>query len=249
MCGRFSNDASPETLARRFGLGASPAVMLSHNQPPSWNIAPSQMIRCITRENTTPKLATMRWGYLPRTGARLLINARSETVMEKPSFRRVVRHQRCLVIATGWYEWAAPRKPYYFYPKDGAPMGFAGIFWHVEAVEGKTDEIKDQQAALPSCVILTTAADAGLAEIHHRCPLVVPPEAYSAWNDPTISTERLQAMLQPPLAADFCFHPVDAAVGSPQQDHAGLISPIENGVSAQQASAKPATSAQLSLFS
>jgi putative SOS response-associated peptidase YedK len=115
------------------------------------------------------------------------------------------------VVASGWYEWAAPKKPYYITRRDDDPMGMAGIYW--------------QSGDARQCVIVTTAADGDLAKIHHRAPLVLAQDAVTTWLNPDTSRRYLDPIIAPTHSATFNWHPVSAEVGSPRISHRGLTMP------------------------
>lgn len=175
MCGRIANTLPSDAMARLFA--AQPANDLP--PVPNFNICPTTRVHVVRSGETGRRLVPMRWGFLPRwykteSDGPLLINARAETVAEKPAFRAACRDRRCLVVATGFYEWTkAPdgtRLPWFFRRRDGAPIAFGGIWqdWGGEA-------------PMATCAILTTAANARVAEVHHRMPLILEPEDWPLW--------------------------------------------------------------------
>ena len=170
MCGRMAITLPPEAMAQLFN--ATPANDLPH--VPNYNVCPTVNIHTVTSDSGTRHLRAMRWGFLPRwykklTGGPLLINARSETIAEKPAFREACRHRRCLIPADGFYEWARKEgeKPilYRAVREDGQPMAMAGV-WQEWEVDGNR---------ITSCAIVTTDANAKMAEIHHRLPVILGP--------------------------------------------------------------------------
>lgn len=190
--------------------GAGPR---GHNAEPQWNIAPSLEVETITASSEPNKhqLGVMRWGIATPQNTRPLINARSETMFEKPTFREAAHARRCLVVASGWYEWSAPKKPYYISRADEAPMGMAGLFW----THG------DER----HCVIVTTAADGDLASLHHRAPLVLEGDAVAPWLHADTGLDDLTPIIKPTASTTFTWHPVTAEVGSTRVSHEGLIKP------------------------
>ncbi len=175
MCGRFTLNVNPRKLTEYFGLTAY--LDLS----PSWNIAPSSQIYSIVAdEKGSRHLKTMRWGLIPswakdETIGSKLINARSETVAEKPSFRSAFKYRRCLIPASGFYEWKTEKgikQPLYISLMSGEPMAFAGLWetWNPKEGEG-----------IESCCIITTAANSFMEQIHDRMPVVLNPEQWSLW--------------------------------------------------------------------
>ena len=205
MCGRFTSTASPEELMRKFG------VTILQNLRPRWNVAPSQQALVITRNGLQNEAVMAQWGLPPASAKQsFLINARAETVQEKPTFRDAFHHRRCMVVASGWYEWSAPKTPWHLQLCDGGVMAFAGLLY------GQ----KDQQRF----VIMTTNADAGLADIHHRAPLVLAPDSYDAWIGGNATTAT--SLLRPAPATWFNWYRVGAEVGKVSQDHPALVTPL-----------------------
>ena len=165
-----------EAMAQLFN--ATPANDLP--TVPNYNVCPTVNIHTVTSDAGTRHLRAMRWGFLPRwykklTGGPLLINARSETIAEKPAFRDACRHRRCLIPADGFYEWERTEgekpRPYRAVRTDGQPMAMAGV-WQDWEVDGQR---------ITSCAIVTTDANAKMAEIHHRLPVILGPNEWSLW--------------------------------------------------------------------
>jgi len=205
MCGRFTSTASPEELMRKFG------VTILQNLRPRWNVAPSQQALVITRNGLQNEAVMAQWGLPPASAKQsFLINARAETVQEKPTFRDAFHHRRCMVVASGWYEWSAPKTPWHQQLCDGGVMAFAGLLY------GQ----KDQQRF----VIMTTNADAGLADIHHRAPLVLAPDGYDAWIGGNATTAA--SLLRPAPANWFNWYRVGPEVGKVAHDHPALATPL-----------------------
>ncbi|PSB54255.1 hypothetical protein C7B61_22460, partial [filamentous cyanobacterium CCP1] len=183
MCGRFTLSQSAEALAIAFDLEEVPPV------PPRYNIAPTQpiaVVRSLTHSSTTSEreLTYLSWGLVPswakdpKIGTKL-INARAETLAEKPSFRAAFKRRRCLIVADGFYEWHRTpegKQPYYFHLQDHQPFAFGGLWEHWE--NGNGDVIE-------SCAIITTAANEVLSPIHDRMPVILEPKGYDLWLDPT----------------------------------------------------------------
>ena len=157
------------------------------------------------------------WADDPGISSRM-INARLETVAEKPSFRRAFKKSRCLMLADGFYEWRKEnggKQPYYVRMQSGQPFAFAGIWesWNM----GEGGEIH-------SCAIITTDANDLMREIHHRMPVIMPPEYYELWLDPGVrEPERLLPLLEPYQAADMEAYPVSRRVNSPSNDEPGCV--------------------------
>lgn len=207
MCGRFSNTATPAQLKASFKV-QMPASR-GHNAEPRWNIAPSLEVDTITATRGQNMLRPMIWGVATPQSSRPLINARSETMFEKPTFRRAAESQRCIVVASGWYEWIGPKKPYYITRKDALPLAMGGLYW--------------QDGGSSRCVVVTTAADGQLADIHHRAPLVIEAENLATWLNADLGHDDVKPIIAPSHAGLFAWHPVSAEVGSTRVNHEGLI--------------------------
>jgi putative SOS response-associated peptidase YedK len=221
MCGRYLLKASEDELRRLFDFIAHP------NLPPRYNIAPTQEAP-VVRQRREPKgqrtIQNLRWGLIPpwaqdpKAGPPL-INARAETLLEKPAFRAAFQRRRCLVPADGYYQWRegdASKQPYLVERRDGASFAFAGIWerW------GPRD---NQAAAIDSFTIITTDTNDFLRPFHHRMPVVLTPENFARWLDPDAQAESLVALLAP--AANDLLHcfPLGRAVNSARADGAELI--------------------------
>ena len=176
MCGRYTVTSAPEAIRALFGYPEQP------NFPPRYNVAPTQPIAIVRLVDGQRQFALVRWGLLPSwvkdpKDFSLLVNARGESLAEKPAFRAALKYRRCLIPADGFYEWKAtgPRKqPYYVHANSGQPLAFAGLW---EAWTGPNGE------ELETAVIVTTRANRTLASIHDRMPVIVPPEAFDLWLD------------------------------------------------------------------
>ena len=205
MCGRFTRTVSPNELMQKFG------VKILHNLRSRWNIAPSQQALVITRNGLRNAAVMAQWGLPPASVKQsFLINARAETVQEKPTFMDSFHHRRCLVVASGWYEWSAPKTPWHLKLCDVGLMAFGGLLY------GQ----KDQQRF----VVITTNADAGLADIHHRAPLVLAPDKYDAWIGGNAKTAA--SLLRPAPANWFNWYRVGPEVGTVVCDHPALATPL-----------------------
>ena len=176
MCGRFAVTLPQDAMVSLFD--ATPANNLPEDE--RYNVCPTTQIAVVTSFEGTRHLRPMRWGFLPHwykspTDGPLLINARAETVAEKPAFRAACRERRCLIPASGFYEWTkdadGARLPWYFYDAAGAPLVFAGI-WQ--------DWARDDQA-FTTCAIVTTSAGETMSEIHHREPVTLAPDQWAMW--------------------------------------------------------------------
>lgn len=207
MCGRFSLTASNEGLVNYFGLARGLAL------EPRYNIAPTQPVAAVRVEEGERRLTLLRWGLIPfwandpKIGYRM-INARAETAHKTPAFRAAFRGRRCLIPASGFYEWdkkEGSRQPYHIRRVDGQPLAFAGLWEHWEAKEG--------QAVIESCTILTTAASEPVARLHERMPVILEPEDFTRWLDPGEQrVERLRALLQPAAPGVLEMYPVSTYV-------------------------------------
>ncbi len=221
MCGRFTLRTPAHRLAEAFGVDALP------NLAPRYNIAPTQDVVAIRRGDAGRELAMLRWGLIPgwakdpAIGARM-INARAETVAEKPSFRAAFRQRRCLVAADGFYEWRktaeapkAPKQPYYIRLESGEPFAIAGLWERWRDPAGQTVE---------SCTLITTEANPELAPIHHRMPVILAPADYDAWLEPA-SADALHDLLRPYPGAEMTAIPIGRHVNNVRNDDPRCIEP------------------------
>ena len=221
MCGRFALKSPKAELIGLFDLAEC------DDYPVRYNIAPGTDIPVIRRSPEGQRvLHLLRWGLIPHwakdpaIGARL-VNARSESVTEKPAFRDALRRRRCLVPADGFYEWKADGKvkqPYYFSAASGAPLALAGIWESWKASDG---------AIVRTVCLLTTQANELMAPVHDRMPVVVGKEHWTGWlGDPI---ENVMMLLKPCASTDLQAWAVDRRVSRAAEDDAGLIAPIERG--------------------
>ncbi|NJL87634.1 MAG: SOS response-associated peptidase [Leptolyngbyaceae cyanobacterium SM1_1_3] len=222
MCGRYTQSHSGEAIAAAFELAAVPTVTVSYN------IAPTQLVSVVLAAESGRQHSLMRWGLVPgwakdpSIGNRL-INARAETVHEKPSFRTAFRRRRCLVIADGFYEWhrlkdSKTKQPYYFQRRDRQLFAFAGLWEHWQ----------NEQEAISSCTLLTTQPNSLLAPVHDRMPVMLPAEVYDRWLNPQEQRpESLQPLLVPYTATEMQRYPVSQQVNNPSHNSLSCIEPIE----------------------
>ena len=219
MCGRMTMTHPADAMAQLFE--AAPANDLP--EVPAYNICPTQAVGVVTSAGGARAYRPMRWGFLPHwyktpADGPLLINARAETIAEKPAFRAAVRAKRCLVPATGFYEWTkgedGARLPWYFTPADGAPLVFAGIWqdWEKEGIRHVT------------VAIVTTGASAWMAETHHREPVRLAPGDWATWLGE--SGEKAAPLMRPAPAGYYDRWRVDARVNSNRASGADLITPL-----------------------
>jgi putative SOS response-associated peptidase YedK len=222
MCGRFTLRASPHQLALAFPGEFPPDLM------PRYNIAPTQGVAALRAgaEAPHPQFIQLRWGLVPSwakdaAGSARLINARAETVAEKPAFRAAFRRRRCLVLADGYYEWQKTEKnkqPYLIHFRDEQPFAFAGLWerWQPTAVA----------EPLESCTIITTAANDLTRPIHDRMPVILDPPDFATWLDPKQGqAERLLSLLRPYASKALAVDPVETWVNNPQHDDPRCVAP------------------------
>lgn len=221
MCGRFVLDVTPDDVARMFDVdGFAPF-------PPRYNIAPGQPIAVVREEHGRRRLELVRWGLVPGwvkdpSAFSKPINARSETVLEKPTFRGAMRHRRCLIPASGFYEWArqagGSRQPFLIRPTAGGVVGLAGLWEEWVDPDGGIHE---------TGVILTTSANAMMSAIHDRMPAVIPPDRFSAWLDCRhVDGREAAGLLRPVPDGFFTAVAVDTRVNAVRNDDAGLTAPV-----------------------
>jgi putative SOS response-associated peptidase YedK len=217
MCGRYTLSTPAGRLAEEFQLDSTVEI------PPSYNVAPTQQVAAVLEDEGGRRLEMLRWGLVPSwaddpdIGARM-INARSETAPEKPSFRRAFRGRRCLIAADGFYEWKREeggKQPYYFRMQDGRPFAFAGLWESWDKGGGE----------LLTCTILTTSPNSVLQGIHDRMPVILPHDAYNAWLDPDADREELGELMIPYPGDDLETYPVSRFVNSPRNNDERCIEP------------------------
>lgn len=221
MCSRYSLTSPPEAVRALFQLARLDGF------PPRYNIAPSQPIVVVRTDAPSNRMAgLMRWGLIPswvKDPARfkMLINARSETVGDKPSFRAAFRHRRCLVPADGYYEWTTTpsgKQPHLIRSRDGSPFAFAGLWENWLGPDGSEIE---------TAAILTTAANADLSVIHDRMPLILKPADYDAWLDCSPgSGAHVMDLLQPPRAGGLEIVAVTRKLNNSRLEGADLQTPV-----------------------
>jgi putative SOS response-associated peptidase YedK len=214
MCGRFSLTANNDELHQRFGFS------VLQNLVPRWNIAPSQSSLVLRQRGLELGAEMAEFGKPAGPQHKRLINARSETVTQKPTFKEAFIYRRCLVVASGWFEWSAPRQPWHIQLRDGRVMAMAGLYF---------DAPKGQSAQF---VILTTDADGSLQDVHHRCPLVLPASHWSVWLSG--NAEQAKNCLVPPSSRFFNAYRVHPDVGNIKNDNAALVAPYSGTEQASQ---------------
>lgn len=221
MCGRFAQKTPAKKVAKQFKVEEVPPLA------ERYNVAPTQTVLGVREQGGVREAMFFKWGLVPRWAkdpaiGNKLINARSETVTEKPSFREGFARRRCLIPADGFYEWqrsGGRKQPFFFRMRDEGPFGFAGLW---ERWEGEGGEVID------SCTILTTEANEILRPVHDRMPVIVHPEDYSLWLEGD-ERERilLMELLRPYPAEEMAGYPVSLLVNSPNNRGAELIEEVQ----------------------
>jgi putative SOS response-associated peptidase YedK len=260
MCGRYASSRRPEDLAEEFEIDrATLAETVVQPLEPDFNVAPTKPVYAVvTRPSSTDRngrekqeeqedrdedaerqLRVLRWGLVPfwakdpAIGSRL-INARMETVAEKPAFRQAFTKRRCLLPADGYFEWYPTeqktkagkplKQPFFIRPKDDRPLAMAGLY---EIWRDPTREEDDPERFRWTCTVLTTTAEDEVGRIHDRMPMLVEPERYAAWLDPTVSdVEELKGLLVPAAPGRLEAFPVSTAVNSVRNNGPELLQPL-----------------------
>jgi putative SOS response-associated peptidase YedK len=232
MCGRFAL-AYVRAFHTRFEV-----IDQAARVEPRFNIAPTQTVPVVVRESTN-KVVGMRWGLVPfwakdpKIGNRM-INARAESVATKPAFRASLKRRRCLVPATGFYEWrrsGRTKQPYYIQTKDDTMFAFAGIYDNWRDPEGGT---------LQSFTIITTRANTFMSKIHDRMPVILRREHEALWlSDGQLSEDDLGDVLKPYPSGEMRAHMVSTDVNNPRNDSENLIRPLARPQSNLESSRKP----------
>ena len=243
MCGRYSLGSSSDALRDLFGLEHTPTSIPTSILAPRYNIAPGQLVLSVRQRADGSRPADMlRWGLIPswakdaRIGYKL-INARSETVTVKPAFRRAFRQRRCLVPADGFFEWAVPaaapaeagptsakprKQPWYFHLPQRTPFALAALWERWQDPQGQ---------AVDSCTLLTTRANAEVAPVHHRMPVILQPEDYAAWLEyGNHDLQQLQSLLRPLPDGRLNAYAVSTWVNRAGNDDPQCIAPWPQGL-------------------
>lgn len=231
MCGRYNLGTSPDALQDLFGLDSIPAQIA--DSLPRYNIAPGQRVLAVRQRADGSRPAhLLHWGLIPSWARDAsigykLINARSETVADKPAFRSAFRHRRCLVPADGFFEWAAlpavsaarPRKqPWHFQLRQPGPFAMAALWERWQDPQGQS---------IDSCTLLTTRANAEVAAIHHRMPVILAPESYAPWLEHgNRDLDLLQSLLRPLPDGQLSAYAVSSRVNSAANDDPQCIAPL-----------------------
>lgn len=223
MCGRFTRKENFQHLAKQLGLKILPALS------PRYNIAPSQLVACV-RTNPESKeweCVELKWGLVPSWAkdpgiGNKMINARAETIAEKPTFRKAFKHQRCLVLADGFYEWKQEgntKQPYYIRFKDHRLFAFAGLWERWE---------KTGMDRLESCTLITTGPNELMEPIHTRMPVILALKDYNDWLDPSLPpVERINVLLRPFPSEEMEAYPVSQIVNNPRNDQPECVMPVQ----------------------
>lgn len=246
MCGRYELHTHPAAIALAFGIGTIPSLA------PRYNIAPMQQVPVVRHSQAGPReLVDMRWGLVPRwakdpgIGAKM-INARSETIAEKPSFRTAYRRHRCLLPVDGFYEWKAGttggKQPIHIGMQDGSLFALAGLAERWLSPEGEV---------LDTCTIVTTQANALLSPLHDRMPVIVASPDYERWLD--VAHVDVSDLFAPFPAALMTYYPVSTRVNAVRNDDASLLERVvEEAAPAKETvpveDAKPVKPEQSQLF-
>jgi len=220
MCGRFVLFSSIQKISREFAVLPENVAF-----SPSYNIAPTQEILIVIAEGER-RLIKCRWGFIPpwakdpNIGYKM-INARAETLAEKPIFKSAIGNHRCLVVADGFYEWKKEgneKKPLYIHLKSGRPLGFAGLYSYWQSPE---------DGLICTCTIITTSANHLLEPIHNRMPAIIPADSRAEWLDPENQDEkRILSLLSPYAAEDMEAYYVSQNVNFPRNDSPDNIRPV-----------------------
>ena len=221
MCGRFNLHTPVDQLVAMFHLQPMPWI------EPRYNIAPMQMILAIRQSEHGREAHLLRWGLVPQwsrdeSSAARLINARGETVADKPSFRAAFKRRRCLIPADGFYEWHAEpgrnKQPYHIHQADGQTMTFAGLWEHWQKEDG---------GLLETCTIITTEANDLLRGIHDRMPVILSQADHGVWLDPEIDDRTALLPLLTPYPADrLQMEPISTLVNNIRHEGPELIKPV-----------------------
>lgn len=227
MCGRFALTTPQQELARYFAIHSDPMDPMPLFRP-RYNIAPTQDVATIriSRERGWRELAAMHWGLIPSwsedpTSGNRMINARSETIATKPSFRVALKCRRCIIPASGFYEWkkqGKTKQPYYIERVDKAPLAFAGLWEHWKSTARSNDR------EIESCTIITTEANVMMRELHDRMPVILAPGDFDVWLDPSIQdVQSIQHLLTCLPDDALTAYAVSMHVNNPKHDDAACL--------------------------
>lgn len=224
MCGRYSLTRKEQELVERFGI--EQLLIEKAEMKPRYNIAPTQLVPVIIDSDGKRVLAEMKWGLIPffakdAKKTKPIINARSETIAEKPFFKHSANKRRCLIPADGFFEWKKANKdkiPLFIHLANKELFAFAGLWDEWKSPEGEM---------LRTCTIITTEANDFMAAVHDRMPVIVRPEHESLWMDPSIKDiEKLRVVLEPLEGEKLDMYRVSSQVNSPKFDTPELVEPV-----------------------
>jgi putative SOS response-associated peptidase YedK len=250
MCGRYASSRRPEDLVEEFEIDK---VEVKETLAPDYNVAPTKQVYAVVQRSKEPagtdkdtdaptqrQLRTLKWGLVPFWAkepsiGNKMINARMETVHEKPAFRRAFAARRCLLPADGYFEWYPTdqktkagkplKQPFFIHPADGGVMAMAGLY---EIWRDPTRDEDDPQRFLWTCTVLTTTAEDSVGHIHDRMPLLVEPDRYDAWLDPSrADVDDLKKLLVPAAPGRLEAYPVSTAVNSVRNNGPELVDPLD----------------------
>jgi putative SOS response-associated peptidase YedK len=232
MCGRYAVTTAPEAMRALFRYLERPDF------PPRHNVAPTQPVAIVRTAEGNREFALVRWGLIPGwvkdpRGFSLLINARGESVLDKPAFRNAMKRRRCLFPADGFYEWKRDgerKQPWFVRLKSGQPMAFAGLW---ETWSGPNGE------EMETAAIVTTTASRSIAHIHDRMPVIVAPEAFDFWLDPNVDARTAAAVIAPAPDAALEAYEVSSAVNRTANDSPSLLEPLREPETVEAAPAAP----------
>jgi len=224
MCGRFVGFRSMDALKGFFPIDKAACEAISN-----YNVAPSQEILAIAKYEGENWLVKFHWGLVPFWAKDIsignkMINARSESIAEKPSFRNAFKKRRCLILADGFYEWKGEKgrkQPMFITSPDHKPFAFAGLWetWNKKA---------DQDSIYKSCTIITTQSSQSIRDIHHRMPVILKQQVYESWLDPgNQDVGELDIMLKNEIVTELVSYPVSKQVNSTRNNDSSCIDPIE----------------------
>jgi putative SOS response-associated peptidase YedK len=242
MCGRYASSRRPEDLVEEFEIDK---VEVAEPLPPDYNVAPTKQVYAVVQRPADPQdehgaserqLRSVRWGLVPFWAkdpsiGNKMINARMETVHEKPAYRRPFASRRCLLPADGYFEWYATeqktkagkpvKQPFFIHPADGGVLAMAGLY---EVWRDKTRDDDDPQRFLWSCTVITTSAEDSVGHIHDRMPLMVERDRWASWLDPAVDDpDTLKQLLVPAAPGRLEAYPVSTAVNSVRNNGPELL--------------------------
>lgn len=226
MCGRYGISVTRKELGDYLNEHYGIEVLDDNIILPRYNIAPGQNAISLINDGTKYRVGLLKWGLVPswaqdeKIGSKM-INARGETLAEKPAFRKSLQERRCVIIADGFFEWyrtTSTKTPYYFYLKNNSIFGFAGLWATFTRPDG---------SRLSTCTIITTKANTLMQDIHDRMPVILTEDSAKIWLDPNLKdTEALKNLLKDYDPDDMALHQVSSRVNKPENDDADIIRPV-----------------------